>query len=115
MRMTQRATILFAALAVLALVAGVAPALANQERQPQGPQPVQGDLVRVDNDAKMLTVKVADGTEVEFQYNDSTEISGAKGAAGLATMKEGRLTVHFTEDAKTKAKLATRIIVEPPK
>jgi YD repeat-containing protein len=62
---------------------------------------------------KALTVKTADGTEVQFKYDDSTQITGAKDAAGLATMKEGRVTVHFKEDAQTKAKLATRIIVEP--
>jgi hypothetical protein len=118
-RITQRAAIVFAGLAVLALVVGVAPGLASQEQQPRQPQPqaqsqpIQGDLVRVDADAKALTVKVADGSEVQFQYDDSTEISGAKGPAGLATMKEGRVTVHFKEDAKTKTKLATRIIVEP--
>jgi Cu/Ag efflux protein CusF len=117
MRTTQRASALFAGLAVLALVVAAVPALAAQERQPSQPQSqsIQGDLVKVDAEAKVLTVKGADGAEVQFQYNDRTEISGAKGAAGLATMKEGRVTVHFTEDAKTKAKLATRIIVEPPK
>jgi len=115
MRATQRAVIVFAGLAVLALLVGIAPTFASQEPQPRQPQPIQGDLVRVDTDAKALTVKVADGTEVQFQYNDSTEISGTTDAAGLATMKEGRVTVHFTEDATTKAKLATRIIVEPRK
>jgi hypothetical protein len=121
MRITQRAAIVFAGLAVLALLASVAPGFASQEQQPRQPQPqsqpqpIQGDLVRVDADAKALTVKVTDGTEVQFKYDDSTEISGAKGTAGLATMKEGRVTVHFKEDAQTKAKLATRIIVEPRK
>jgi YD repeat-containing protein len=106
---------------VLALLAGVAPAFANQEPPARPPsqeqarqaQPVQGDLVKVDADMKALTVKTADGTEVQFKYDDSTQITGAKDAAGLATMKEGRVTVHFKEDAQTKAKLATRIIVEP--
>ena len=121
MRATRQAVILFAGLAVLALLVGVAPTFASQEPpskaqpQPSQSQPIQGDLVRVDTDAKALTVKVADGTEVQFQYDDSTEISGATGAAGLATMKEGRVTVHFKEDASSKAKLATRIIVEPRK
>ena len=119
MRATRQAVLVFAGLAVLALLVGVAPTFASQEPQPQPQprqsQPIQGDLVRVDTDAKALTVKVADGTEVQFQYDDSTEISGATGAAGLATMKEGRVTVHFKEDASSKAKLATRIIVEPRK
>ncbi len=117
MRTTQRATIVVAGFAVLAFVVGLAPALASQEPQPRQPQAqaqsIEGQLVSVDADAKALTVKAADGTEVKFAYNDSTEISGAKDAAGLATIKEGRVTVHFTEDAQTKAKLATRIIVQP--
>jgi hypothetical protein len=102
---------------VLALSA--APAMAGQDQQPpQAPpqaQTLQGDLISVDTDKMIVTVKPATGAEVQFQYNSKTEISGAKEAAGLATMKDRRVTVHFTEDAKTKAKLATRIVVEPPK
>lgn len=111
MRTKQPFAIVFAGLAMLALVVGVSPAFA-QEQQPAQPQAIQGDLVSVDAEAKVLTVKNADGEEVQFQYNDSTDISGTQGAAGLATMTEGRVTVHFTEDAETKAKIATRIIVE---
>jgi hypothetical protein len=130
-RTTQRATILVAGLAALALTAG--PSLASQapqqpppqqqepqqqppqqqEQQARQAQPIEGDLVNVDADAKALTVKPADGAEVKFHYDDSTEISGAKGAAGLATMKEGRVTVHFKDDAEKKNKLATKIIVQP--
>jgi len=113
-RTTQRAAIVFSGLAVLALLVGFTPALAIEQAQPkEQTQQVQGDLVSVDTDKKILTVKSAAGAEVQFAYNDSTQISGAKDAAGLATMKEGRVTVHFTENAQTKAKLATRIIVEP--
>jgi YD repeat-containing protein len=117
-RINQPATFVFAGLAMLALVVGVSPAYA-QEPQPAPAQPeaaqaqsIQGDLVSVDAEAKVLTVKDAEGKEVQFAYNDSTDISGTQGAAGLATMKEGRVTVHFTEDAETKKKTATRIIVE---
>ncbi len=74
--------------------------------------PVEGDLVSVDASAKRITVKPATGADLIFTYTETTEISGAqKDAAGLATMKDARVTVHFTEDAKTKAKVATRIIV----
>lgn len=105
---------------MLALAMGVNPAYA-QEPQPQPApaqpeaaqsQSIQGDLVSVDAEAKLLTVKDAEGKELQFAYNDSTDISGTQGAAGLATMTEGRVTVHFTEDADTKKKTATRIIVE---
>ena len=78
--------------------------------------PVEGELVSVDADAKKITIKPLTGADLVFTYNDKTEISGAqKDAAGLATVKEGRVTVHFTEDAQTKAKTASRIIVEPKK
>jgi hypothetical protein len=83
--------------------------------KPQAPtlkSPVEGDLVSVDAAAKRITVKPATGADLIFTYTETTEISGAqKDAAGLATMKDARVTVHFTEDAKTKAKTATRIIV----
>ena len=78
--------------------------------------PVEGDLVSVDSAGKKITIKPLTGADLSFTYTDKTEISGAtKDVAGLATMKEGRVTVHFTEDAQTKAKTATRIMVEPKK
>lgn len=78
--------------------------------------PVEGELVSVDSAAKKITIKPLTGADLVFTYTDKTAISGAqKDAAGLATMKEGRVTVHFTEDADTKAKTATRVIVEPKK
>jgi hypothetical protein len=78
--------------------------------------PVEGNLVSVDSVAKQVTIKPLNGADLVFTYTDKTEISGAqKDAAGLSTMKEGRVTVHFTEDAQTKARTATRIIVESKK
>ena len=78
--------------------------------------PVEGELVSVDTVGKKITIKPLTGADLVFTYTDKTEISGAqKDAAGLATMKEGRVTVHFTEDAQTKAKTATRVIVEAKK
>lgn len=92
-----------------------APAPAGQAAQPLK-SPVEGELVSVDAATKKITIKPLTGADLVFTYNDKTDISGAhKDAAGLATMKEGRVTVHFTEDAETKAKTATRVIVEPKK
>jgi hypothetical protein len=107
---------------VFTLALGAVPAFAQEPPPPpQAPparasQPtmVRGELVNVDETAKTITVKTADA-EVKFAYNDKTEVTGAKDAAGLATMSASRVTVHFSEDAQTKAKLATRIIVEPKK
>lgn len=78
--------------------------------------PVEGELVSVDTTTKKITIKPLTGPDLVFTYNDKTAISGAqKDAAGLATMKEGKVTVHFSEDADTKAKTATRVIVEAKK
>jgi Cu/Ag efflux protein CusF len=89
-----------------------APAQAEQPLR----SPVEGELVSVDADTKKITIKPATGADLVFTYTDKTEISGAqKDAAGLATMKQGKVTVHFTEDAQTKAKTATRVIVAPKK
>jgi hypothetical protein len=95
-----------------------APAPAPAPAQAAQPlkSPVEGDLVSVDTVGKKITLKPLTGADLVFTYNDKTEITGAqKDAAGLASMKEGRVTVHFTEDAQMKAKTATRVIVESKK
>jgi hypothetical protein len=90
------------------------PAPAGQAAQLKSP--VEGELVSVDTVEKKITIKPLTGADLVFTYNDKTAISGSqKDAAGLATMKEGRVTVHFSEDADTKARTATRVIVEPKK
>jgi hypothetical protein len=122
---------LVTALAVL-LSVGVAPALADQtpapsqrppeQRQPEQRErdqakaaPIRGQLVSVNTDTKSLTVKPEQGAEVTIMYDESTDVTGAKDAAGLATMTNRNVTVHFREDATSKAKVATRIVVEQPK
>ena len=94
-----------------------APAPAPEQTQrAKAPAPIAGDLVDVDTAGKTLSVKVADGSEVKFKYTETTEITGAKdGAAGLATMKNAKVTVHFTEDSKDMSKTATRVIVQAAK
>ena len=90
-----------------------------EQRQPEQREqakaaPIRGQLVSVNADTKTITVKPAQGADLTFQYDDSTEVSGAKdGAAGLATMTNRTVTVHFKEDAASKVKVATRIIVQP--
>ena len=110
---------MFATLAVIVAATAFAQQPPPERQQPpteqKQTQQVQGELVQVDDKEKMLTVKPATGDELQIAYDDKTEISGAKGAAGLATMKNSRVTVHFSEDAQTNKKLATRIIVEAPK
>lgn len=110
-----------AAVAAMVLVLATPAAVAAQTPQPneqaqaeQLPSPIEGELVSVDPEGKQITIKPASGENLVFMYTDTTEISGAqKDAAGLATLKEGKVTVHFTEDSATKSKTATRIIVAP--
>ena len=119
----------FAILGALVLMAGTASA----QQQPSGPPPAEpaqptlvqptekakdaaqqtmsGELTKVDVDAKMISIKSADGTETQFTYTDDTEVSGAqKNVAGLATQAGSRVTVHYTTTGTTKA--ATKIEVQ---
>ena len=121
MRLHARAFAVAASLICLAS----APILASQQPPPpapaQAPAPAQekasantvsGDLLKVDAEAKTITVKAADGVESVIGYNDKTEVTGARGVAGLATMKDQKVTVTFTEDSMTKAKTASKIAVQ---
>jgi Cu/Ag efflux protein CusF len=70
----------------------------------------EGELVKVDADAKTLSIKSADGKEMQFTYTEATEVSGARGGvAGLATKAGSKVTVQFTEAGG--AKTATKIEV----
>jgi hypothetical protein len=82
--------------------------------QAQQPAPIQGQLVKVDSEAKTLDVMTADGKTVMFQYTDATKVTGAQDSiAGLATSKNVNVTVQFAE--KGTAKIATQIEVSPPR
>jgi hypothetical protein len=70
---------------------------------------VTGELVKVDDVAKKLTIKGADGIETDFAYSDATEVAGGTGIAGLATKAGAKVTVHFKSEAgvKTATKIET--------
>ena len=105
----------FIALSALVLVIGAATRPAAQQSgptQPQQPTSVRGELLSVDAVAKTLTIRTVDQNEMEFQYTERTEVTGAKeGAAGLATRQRGRVTVHFTRVGQVN--VATKIEVHP--
>ena len=92
-----------------------APAPIAQEPKAARAETASGELVKVDADAKTLTVKGADGQETVFAYNDRTDVGGGArdGVAGLATKAGQRVTVHFTSDMGTKT--ATKIEVQGDK
>jgi hypothetical protein len=92
-----------AVLSLLVLFAGlilVQPALAQGQEKASIVQ-----LSKVDAASKTLWVKTDKG-EMEFKYNDQTQISGAEGGAeGLATQSGAPVKVHFDAASKTATKI----------
>ena len=111
---TRRA---FTAVAALVLAGGMIAALAAQQQPGQQPGRDQaqqesiarGELVSVDTNAKTLSVRT-DKTDMQFIYDDRTEVTGAKeGVAGLASVKGSQVTVHFTRQGQSN--IASKIEV----
>ena len=102
-----------AAAAVVAFVGLPLTASAGQAAPPadQAAQATSasGELVKVDATAKTLTIK-ASGKDEQFTFNESTRITGAQGAAGLATMEGSQVTVLYGKD-----RVASEIRVTPKK
>src|SRR4030095_9160183 len=93
-----------AVLSVLVLFAGLIltqPTLALAQEKAQI---VEGELTKVDAAAKTLSVKTPKG-EMEFRYNDQTQISGADGPEGLATQSGAPVKVHFDAATKTASRI----------
>jgi hypothetical protein len=88
-----------------------APAPAPAQAQPkEDTQSASGELLSVDSKASTLSVKTATA-EMTFKYDDKTQISGSKGAAGLATMAGSQVTVRYKKDGASN--IATSIDVKP--
>jgi len=106
-----------AAAALVAFVALPLAASAGQAAPPADPpsaaqaqaSSASGELVKVDATAKSITIK-AGGKDELFTFNDSTKITGAQGAAGLATMEGSQVTVMYSKD-----RVASEIRVTPKK
>lgn len=96
-----------AVLSVFVLLAGLMLAQPVLAQGQEKASIAEGELTKVDAATKTLSVKTAKG-EMEFRYNDQTQISGAEGGVeGLATLSGAPVKVHFDAASKT----ATRIEV----
>ena len=74
---------------------------------------LSGELMRVNPDTKMFTVKGASG-EIQFQYSEQTVVTGAqKTVAGLATMSGEQVTVSYHTEGSNN--IATKIEVKEKK
>jgi len=73
-----------------------------------------GDLKSVDSTAKKLVLTTSEGTDMEFMYDDQTQIEGASGTVeGLSANTGTRVKVFYKEDNGQNK--ATRIKVKEGK
>lgn len=98
----------FVVMAVSAFLVQAVP-VAGQE-----PNVAHGQLVGIDTRAKVLVVRLPDGAQMRFSFNDNTTVTGAdEGVAGLGT-KEGT-TVTVTYHRIDQENVALQIEVQRPK
>jgi len=110
------ATVVLAGLCSATLLANPVQTDRQAPQSDQKLKPVEGELVSVNMDAKTLDVRLTDGTNVRFRFDEKTEVSGAThGVAGLATEKGAKVTVQYKADPNPPEGapefLATRIDV----
>jgi hypothetical protein len=67
----------------------------------------QGILVKVDSDAKTLSVRGADNKDMVFHYTDKTQVVGSENVQGLAGKSGTKLNITYT--VERGANNATRI------
>jgi hypothetical protein len=98
------------------VILGAIPLRAQESKAAQGPEPkiVQGQLMRVDGDARTLAIQSSTGSPMVFRYTDDTKVIGAdKNVAGLATMSGSPVTVQYIEQDKDN--VATQIEIHQKK
>ena len=82
---------------------------APEKAGPQAEKTFQGQLMKVDANAKTISVKGAGDAEMLFQYNDRTQVVGPqKDIQGLATQTGEQLRVTYRE-AGPDSHIATKI------
>jgi uncharacterized protein YabE (DUF348 family) len=102
MRTTKRALFVLAA---ILLMVGAISAVAQE------PSIAEGQLLRVDANAKTLVIRTADGTQMQFIYTDDTKVTGADDSiSGLATMTGADVTVSYMK--KQQDNVAVKIEVK---
>jgi len=61
----------------------------------------RGELLSVDAEARVISVRADDGEVWEFQYTDDTQVTGGQeDTAGLATMTGAIVTVHYAAEGE---------------
>jgi hypothetical protein len=86
-------------IAAMMLIAAAVPLFAAHTPNLQARQATvtQGTLLRVDLNAKLLSIQTTEGDHMVFRYSDDTTITGADhGAEGLAGMSGAHVRVRYT-------------------
>ncbi|MFB3906441.1 MAG: hypothetical protein ACE15E_23600 [Acidobacteriota bacterium] len=117
-RMTRLLLILSFGLVLInfaSLVQADDPKSSTSQSQTQGQEKsVMGDLKRIDSDAKKVVVTTSTGTDMEFLYDDSTQVVGAGGTIeGLSASTGTKVTVFYKEEGGQNK--ATKIQVKEAK
>lgn len=98
-----------AVLLVATLVSGTAVAQDQKVQDPkvQDTKTVEGMLMDIDQNARVLTLKAGDN-EMQFSYTDQTQLVAPENDGKPAVVRQGaKVRVHYTE--REKAKIAMKI------
>ena len=90
------------------------PQKSQQQEEKKPLEPVTGELLSLDTNARTLVIRTTADTEIKFSFSEETAIVGVdKGASGLATVSGAILTVTYQEHGT--ANVATKIEVKAKK
>lgn len=70
---------------------------------------MEGQVVRIDTDAMILTLRTSSGETQEFVYTDSTEVEGRQSVAGLASETDLPIIVYYEEEEVPIAGVDSRL------
>jgi hypothetical protein len=106
-----------ASVALVLCLGCAVPALAQQRDDDEAQQQaqveaVEGELLEVDTESRIISVQGPDGAKLQFSYTNETVITGPQEQTqGLATIEGTHVRVYFTRSNDTFT--ATRVVVEP--
>jgi hypothetical protein len=95
MRNVSRLLLLLVVLAVVSHMSA-AQIVLSQAPAAQQEKAFQGILVKVDSDAKTLSVRGADNKDMVFHYTDKTQVVGSENVQGLAGKSGTKLNITYT-------------------
>ena len=73
---------------------------------------MEGSLLQLDNNAKLLTLKTAD-REMQFTFNELTRVVAPENDGKPVAVRQGsKLKIHYKADQQTN--MATRIEIKEP-